>query len=153
MVRAPHHRLSAALAGVLIAVIGAADTLYADAATYLVSFALVALFVNPPEVLMPEDENRSVLAGARFVFSDRLLRIWTPALTALDVCWTLFFATLPVLVVTQYDANPRVLGLLFGTRSVLAVVLGVQSVAVLSIVAGALAERASLRAGPIDSPA
>jgi MFS family permease len=55
-----------------------------------------------------------LLAGVRFLFGDRLLRIWTPAFTLLDVCWTLFFASLPVLVLTQYDADPHILGWLFG---------------------------------------
>jgi len=251
------------LAGVLIAVIGATNVLYVDAATYVVSFALIAAFVRPPEVPAPKDGHTGVLAGARFLLGDRLLRIWTPALTLLDVCWTLFFASLPVLVVTHYGANPRVLGWLFGalgggalvgafvalrvvrrfdgltltsaaflcqmaamwgvaapapwvvpllaiagggffmslvnaplhalfilriprhlrpqataasgvfqciaapiglviagwalaqfdTRAVLAVVLGVQTTAVLAIVAAGLAERSSLRAAPVDSPA
>ncbi len=101
------------LAGVLIALIGAANILYVDAATYLISFVLVSLFVHPPEVDAPED-SRGVLDGARFVLRDRLLRVWQPAFTVLDVCWILFFTTLPVLVVTRYGANPHVLGWLFG---------------------------------------
>ena len=101
------------LAGVLIAVVGAANILYVDAATYLVSFVLVGLFVHPPEVEAPED-SRGALDGARFILRDRLLRIWQPSFTLLDVCWMVFFATLPVLVVTQYGANPHVLGWLFG---------------------------------------
>jgi len=100
-------------AGVLIGIIGAAPVLYVDAATYLASFALVGLFVHPPEVPAPEDK-RGILDGVRFVFRDRLLRIWTPAFTLLDVCWQLLFASLPVLVVTTYHANPRILGWLFG---------------------------------------
>ncbi len=100
-------------AGLLIATIGATQVLYVDAATYLVSFALVALFVHPPNVSLPPDE-RGVLVGVRFLLRDRLLRIWTPAFTLLDVGWQLLFATLPVLVVTHYDASPRVLGWLFG---------------------------------------
>jgi MFS family permease len=55
-----------------------------------------------------------VLAGIRFLFTDRLLRFWTPAFTLLDTAWTLIFASLPVLVLTAYDANPRILGWLFG---------------------------------------
>jgi predicted MFS family arabinose efflux permease len=101
------------LAGVLIGVIGTANVLYVDAASYVLSFALVAAFVHPPEVEVPED-NRGVLAGVRFLFSDRLLRVWTPAMTLLDTAWTLIFASLPVLVVSAYDANPRILGWLFG---------------------------------------
>jgi MFS family permease len=101
------------LAGVLIAIVGASNVLYIDASTYLVSFVLVALFVHPPEVPAPED-NHGVLAGARFVFRDKLLRIWMPSFTLLDVCWTVFFATLPVLVVTRFHANTHILGFLFG---------------------------------------
>jgi MFS family permease len=100
-------------AGVLIAAAGTAQILYIDAATYLVSFALVWLFVHPPAVALPPDE-RGVLTGARFLFRDRLLRVWTPAFTVLDIGWQLLFATLPVLVVRHYDANPHVLGWLFG---------------------------------------
>jgi MFS family permease len=100
-------------AGLLIAVVGTAQILYIDAATYLISFALVGLFVHPPSVTLPPDE-RGVLSGARFLFRDRLLRVWTPAFTLLDIGWQLLFATLPVLVVTHYGASPHVLGWLFG---------------------------------------
>lgn len=100
-------------AGLLISLMGAAQILYVDAATYLVSFALVAAFVHPPEVPATA-ESGGVLAGVRFVLRDKLLRVWTPAFTLLDVCWQLLFASLPVLVVTTYHANPRILGWLFG---------------------------------------
>jgi MFS family permease len=100
------------LAGLLIAFLGAANILYVDAATYVVSFTLVLLFVDPPEVAAPPQGG--VLAGARFVLRDKLLRVWTPAFTLLDVCWQLIFASLPVLVVTQYRADPHILGWLFG---------------------------------------
>jgi len=71
------------IAGVLIATIGTARILYVDAATYLVSFALVLLFVHVPSVALPADE-RGILAGVRFIFRDRLLRLWTPAFTNPD---------------------------------------------------------------------
>jgi MFS family permease len=100
-------------AGLLISLIGATQILYVDAATYLVSFALVALFVHPPEVPAPE-APQGVLDGVRFLLGDKLLRIWTPAFTLLDICWQLLFASLPVLVVTTYHADPRILGWLFG---------------------------------------
>jgi MFS family permease len=100
-------------AGVLISLLGAAQILYVDAATYLVSFALVAAFVHPPEVPAPADAG-GVFAGVRFLVRDKLLRLWTPAFTMVDVCWQLLFASLPVLVVSQYHANPRILGWLFG---------------------------------------
>ena len=101
------------LAGVLISVIGATNILYVDGASYLVSFALVGLLVHPPEVPAP-DERPGILAGVSFLFGDGLMRFWTPAFTLLDSCWTVFFATLPVLVVSRYDADPHILGWLFG---------------------------------------
>jgi predicted MFS family arabinose efflux permease len=101
------------LAGLLIAFVGATNILYIDAATYLAAFVLVLVFVHPPEVPAPADK-RGVLAGVKFILGDRLLRVWQPAFTVLDVCWTLFFASLPVLVVSRYHANPHVLGWLFG---------------------------------------
>ncbi|HEV2593177.1 MAG TPA: MFS transporter, partial [Gaiellaceae bacterium] len=101
------------LAGILIGVIGNARVLYVDAATYLVSFLLVALFVHPPEVAV-DDAPRGVLDGVRFMRRDALMRMWMPALTLLDICWQLLFAALPVLVVTSYAADPHILGWLFG---------------------------------------
>jgi predicted MFS family arabinose efflux permease len=101
------------LAGVLIALTSAPAVLWFDAATYLASFALVWLFVHPPEASVPED-RRGVFEGVRFIARDGLLRVWIPSLNAVDVCWTAFFASLPVLVVSRYDANPHVLGWLFG---------------------------------------
>jgi MFS family permease len=101
------------LAGLLISAIGATNILYVDAATYLASFALVALFVHAPEVAS-DHTPRGVLDGVRFLLRDKLLRVWTPAFTLLDICWQLLFASLPVLVVTTYHANPRILGWLFG---------------------------------------
>src|SRR4051812_23356323 len=59
------------LAGVLISIMGASNVLYLDAATYLVSFLLLLVFVHPPEVPAPEDK-RGVLAGVRFLLGDRL---------------------------------------------------------------------------------
>jgi MFS family permease len=100
-------------AGVLIATISAPNVLYVDAATYLASFLLVASFVRLPEV-RAEGPPRGVLDGVRFMLHDRLLRLWTPAFTVIDICWQLLFASLPVLVVSSYHANPRILGWLFG---------------------------------------
>ncbi len=101
------------IAGILIGFLGAANILYVDAATYVVAFALVGLFVHPPAVEAPEDQ-RGALDGLRFIRRDSLLRVWVPALTTIDICWTAFFACLPVLVVDRYDAHARTLGFLVG---------------------------------------
>jgi MFS family permease len=101
------------LAGVLISLMGTANVLYVDAASYLVSFLLVAMFVRLPQVAT-DGPPAGVLDGVRFIARDKLLRLWTPAFTVIDICWQLLFASLPVLVVTSYHANPRILGWLFG---------------------------------------
>jgi len=101
------------LAGVLISLLGTANVIYVDAATYLASFLLVATFVRLPNVAT-EGAPTGVLDGVRFMARDKLLRLWTPAFTVIDICWMLLFASLPVLVVSSYHANIRILGWLFG---------------------------------------
>jgi MFS family permease len=61
--------LGPALAGLLIAAVGATKVLYVDAATFLVSFVLLALFVPQREPLAPGDEAKGVFAGVRFILS------------------------------------------------------------------------------------
>jgi MFS family permease len=101
------------LAGVLIATIGKTQVLYVDAATYLVSFLLVAFFVHPPEAPVDTERPR-VLDGIRFLLGDKLLRVWLAAFTLIDVCWQLIFASLLVLAVTAYGGSVHVAGVLSG---------------------------------------
>jgi predicted MFS family arabinose efflux permease len=101
------------LAAVLIATVGTARVLYVDAATYLVSFVLVGLFVHPPEVAV-EGRAHGVLDGVRFLLRDKLLRVWTPAFTVIDVCWQVVFASILVLVKTSYAGNVHIAGWITG---------------------------------------
>jgi len=105
-------------AGILIAAFGPARLLYVDAATYLVSFLLVAAFVRVRGAVAADAEaGRDVngaLAGIRYVLRDRLLRAWTTAFLLVEIGWVSLFATLPVLVVRHYDADPKVLGWIVG---------------------------------------
>jgi MFS family permease len=101
------------IAGVLIGVLDAASVLVIDAATYVVSFLLVAVFVPQRAVVVHGEESRGILAGVRFLFREPLLRVWTPFFVAGDAAWQAFFAAVPVLVVEQFDANPKIAGLLF----------------------------------------
>ena len=102
------------LAGVLIATVGKTQILYIDAATYLVSFILVALFVHPPEASV-DRERPQVLDGVRFLFGDKLLRVWVIAFTVVDICWQLIFASLLVLTARSYDGNVHIAGVLAGS--------------------------------------
>ena len=61
-----------ALAGLLIPFLGAPNVLYLDAATYLVAFLLVLVFV-PKRKPIAAAARQKVLAGLRFLRGDRLL--------------------------------------------------------------------------------
>jgi predicted MFS family arabinose efflux permease len=101
------------LGGVLIGLFGAPSVLLVDGASYVVSFALVLLFVPRRAPLPVEDDARGLLAGFRFLLRDPLLRVWIPLFVAGDAAWQAFFAAVPVLVVERFDADPKVAGVLF----------------------------------------
>lgn len=102
------------LAGVLIAVIGATNVLFIDAATFVVAFALVALFVPAVARVEQDEESRSLAAGLRFLARDRLLRPWTIAVVIGDVGWLVLFAAMPVLVLARFGEQPELLGWIWG---------------------------------------
>lgn len=115
--------LGPAAAGFLIAWIGAPSVIVIDAATYVLSLVLVASFV--PTLGEPKrhrDERGRFLDGLRFVVGDSLLRGWSIAFVVGDAAWTAFFAAVPVLVVADYGADPRIAGWVFAAFGVGAVV-------------------------------
>ncbi|MFP5352643.1 MAG: MFS transporter [Actinomycetota bacterium] len=77
------------IAGVLIATIGTANVLWVDAATFLVSIALVALVVPSEKVTRtPEQELpylESLKEGLAFVFRDRLLLVVILSVTVTNI--------------------------------------------------------------------
>ena len=105
-----------AIAGVLIGAIGATSLLFVDAATYLFSFVVVATLVRGGAAAAPEHD------GAPEPARGHPLRRGRPAAAALDgrdrrhrrVLEIVLFASLPVLVLTQYGGRPELLGWLFG---------------------------------------
>ncbi|HEY7197541.1 MAG TPA: MFS transporter [Gaiellaceae bacterium] len=102
------------VAGVLIAALGASTVLWIDAATFLVSFAIVALFV-PAGSRAPEGEDaRGVFAGLRFLWRDRLLRPWTVGGACFELGWQALFAAIPVIAFVRYG-DPKVAGWLFAS--------------------------------------
>jgi len=106
------------LGGVLIASFGATTVLVIDAATYLVSFVLVGLFVPRREVEPPTEASRGVLTGLRYLVHEPLLRVWMSVLIFGDMAWQAFFAAVPVLVVERFDADPRLAGILYASFGV-----------------------------------
>jgi predicted MFS family arabinose efflux permease len=101
------------IGGVLIGILGASSVLVVDAATYVVSFALVLVFVPQRAPIPAEERSRGLLVGLRFLMNEPLLRVWTPLFVAGDAAWQTFFAAVPVLVVERFDADPKIAGILF----------------------------------------
>jgi MFS family permease len=108
-------------AGVLIGAIGAPSVLVVDAATYVVAVLLVGLFVPATTPIHADGEDRSVLAGLRWVSREPLIRAWRVCLIVGDIAWQAIFVAIPVLVVARYDSDPRVVGALFAAFGVGAV--------------------------------
>ena len=106
--------LGPALAGVLIAVIGATNVLLLDAASFAVGVVLVATLVRGGGRVEQDEESRGLAAGARFLARDPLLRPWTIAVVIGDVGWLVMFAAMPVLVLERFGEDPALLGWIWG---------------------------------------
>jgi MFS family permease len=114
--------LGPVLGGLLIAFISAPAVLLVDAATYVVAFALVAVFL-PRRARLPEPgEPTGIRAGLRFLVREKVLRVWTPIFALGDTAWTAFFVSVPVLVVVEFDADPKIAGWLIASFGIGAVV-------------------------------
>ncbi len=121
--------LGPVVAGLLIAAVGATSVLYIDAATFLLSFLTLTLFVpsRPPQ---PQtDDARGVFAGLRFLLRDPLL--WRIGLAAvfLNMFGSMMSAALPVLAFDDFGESSRVAGALFaslGAGALLGMVLAIK---------------------------
>ena len=105
--------LGPATAGVLISVVGATNVLYLDAATFLVAFVILALFVphRPPRPV--SDEGKGVLAGVRFVLGDRMLATLGATALFANAFGQMLAAGLPVLAYSEFGGSSRVAGVFF----------------------------------------
>jgi MFS family permease len=102
-----------AVAGVMIGALGAADVMWIDAASFLVSFVLVGAFVRVVRDVHAREETGGVLAGLAYLARDRFVgrAVLSPLL--FGAAFPLVFASFPVLAFREYQQNPRVAGLLF----------------------------------------
>lgn len=105
--------LGPAVAGVLIAALGAPSVLVVDGATFAFAFVLVGLFVRAGLRLPADDESRGVLAGVRYLARDRLLGPMTLTLVVLDGAGNAFSVAVPLLAFTRYHRDPHVAGWIF----------------------------------------
>ena len=106
--------LGPALAGVLIAAIGAANVLLLDALSFALALVLVATLVPRVGRIELDEDSRGLAAGFRFLARDPLLRPWSVAVVVGDVAWIVLFATMPVLVLTRFGDDPAILGWVWG---------------------------------------
>jgi MFS family permease len=100
-------------AGLLITWIGATNVLYVDAATFAVSFLLLATFVPRRPTVPATEEGRGLFAGLRFIARDPLLRPLVLTVVFLHMFAQSIFISLPVLAYDHFDASARSAGFFF----------------------------------------
>jgi MFS family permease len=106
--------LGPALAGVLIAAIGATNVLLIDAVSFALGVVIIATLVRGGGQVEQDEESRGLAAGFRFLARDSLLRPWSIAVVIGDVGWLVMFAAMPVLVLERFGEDPALLGWIWG---------------------------------------
>jgi MFS family permease len=104
--------VGAALAGVLIAAIGAPNVLYVDAATFGVAAIAVGMFVQRRRPTT-EAEERGLLVGLRYILRSRLLIVLCVSMLTMEFFFTLFLTTLPVFAFSDYHQNAHIAGVFY----------------------------------------
>ena len=112
--------LGPAAAGILIATFSAPVVLYVDAATFLLSFALLLLFVPHRPPLPQSDDGKGMLAGIRYVLRDRTLRVLSVTALFANGFGQMLAAGLTVLAYEEYSSS-RVAGAFFAAFGIGAV--------------------------------
>jgi MFS family permease len=99
-----------ALAGSLIPFLGAPNVLYLDAATYLVAFLLILVFVPRRGKPVPAATDHGMLAGLRFLLRDQLLGPIAAIVVATGFLGAGMTAGLPVYAYDEFDGSPWIAG-------------------------------------------
>jgi predicted MFS family arabinose efflux permease len=105
-----------AAGGALIAVLGAVNVLWIDAASFAFSAVLLAMGLPRPAQSLAAaapDAGRGVFQGARFVLGNQLLSRVSAAALLFGFFFPLLLASLPVLTERRYGGHAQVAGLLF----------------------------------------
>ena len=132
--------LGPVLAGALIPFIGASNVLYVDAATYVVAFLLILVLV-PRGKPVAAGEQQGVLAGLRFLLSDKLLAPMAATIVAFGFLGAGMSAGLPVYAYDEFDGTAWIAGLFYGALGAgalvgsLAAVVAVRRIAPLRLAA------------------
>ena len=106
--------LGPAAGGVLLAAVGAPTVLLVDAASFAVSFVIVAALVKPtaPTAASSEEAPHMGRGGLRFIRRDAVLRPITLAQIASQAAFMAMIAAVPLLAFAAYDRNARLAGIL-----------------------------------------
>jgi len=121
-----------ALAGILIPFLGASNVLYVDAATYFVSFVLLAGFVPKTKRVLGAAARSGVLAGARFLLRDRLLGPLSGTIVVLNFLAAGLSASLPFYAYDSFGGDSKIAGLFFAASGAGALVGSIGAVLVVS---------------------
>ena len=100
-----------ALAGILIPFLGAPNVLYIDAATYLVAFTLVLLFVPRPKPL-DQEAGGGLLEGLRFVARDSFMGALVLVIVVFGFFSSALSAALPAHAYLDFG-SPKIAGLFY----------------------------------------
>ncbi len=110
--------IGAPLAGVLIALIGASNVLWVDAATFLVSAILIGLMVPRPAAMPPSETPKHYFAqlmeGVRFIQNDRLIMVIMATAMITNLLDSAMGSVLMPVYVDRVFGNPAVLGFMSG---------------------------------------
>jgi len=106
------------LAGVLIAATSPATVLVVDGCTYVFSFLTIALVVRAGRRVEGTERSRGVLAGLKFLMGDSLLGPLMIAACLINFVAQGIILGVQGLAYFRYDANAQVLGFLFGSFGV-----------------------------------
>jgi predicted MFS family arabinose efflux permease len=113
-----------AVGGALVAVVGAPWVLVADAASFAVSFLLVAVAVPSPSDRRQGGTQRT-LDGVRYLLRAPVLRRRVGGLTVAGAGYTALLVCIPVLARERYDAGATLAGWLLATYGLGSVIGGV----------------------------
>ncbi len=106
------------IAGVLIALIGAPKVLLIDGATYVFSLVVIFVFVQKSKRVPVDESSRGVFAGLRYLRKDRVLGPTLWGIAGINLIAQGLIISIPVLVVRRYDEDAKIVGFLFGSFGV-----------------------------------
>ena len=149
-----------ALAGILIPFLGAPNVLYVDAATYAISFILLAVFVPKTKKLGESGTQHGVLAGIKFLLRDKLVGRLGGTVVVLNFLGAGLAAALPYYAYEHFSGNSKIAGLFFTAMGAGAVIGSIAAVVVVKrfpplrlAAAGIVALTVPLWLLPFDLPA